>query len=118
MRKLQTIDINQTEQTPIEILLEVDDNGMTTAKKLYNFLELDTKNYSRWCNANIIKNKFAEVNKDYEVFFSEDENPQGGRPTPDYKLTSEFAKQLSMLSKSERGEQARQCVNYIYRRRK
>lgn len=100
--------MQETDKTPIEVLLDIDENGMTTAKKLYYFLELDPKNYSRWCNANILKNKFAEVNKDYEVFFQEDENPQGGRPTPDYKLTAEFAKQLSMLSKTERGEQARQ----------
>ena len=28
-------------KTPIETLLAVDENGMTTTKKLYEFLELD-----------------------------------------------------------------------------
>ncbi|MEF9983720.1 MAG: antA/AntB antirepressor family protein [Oscillospiraceae bacterium] len=107
MDKLQKTNNQITEKTPIEILIGIDDNGMTTAKKLYDFLELEPKNYSRWCNANILKNKFAEISKDYIPFVVEEErnNP---KPTTDYKLTSEFAKQLSMLSKSERGEQARQ----------
>ena len=35
-------------QTPIEIALGVDENGMTTAKKLYEFLELNPSNYSKW----------------------------------------------------------------------
>ena len=33
-------------QTPIEIALGIDENGMTTARKLYAFLELDSRNYS------------------------------------------------------------------------
>lgn len=40
-------------QTPIEIALGIDENGMTTAKKLYEFLEMDSRNYSRWCKSNI-----------------------------------------------------------------
>ena len=43
-------------QTPIEIALGVDENGMTTAKKLYEFLEMDSSNYSRWCKSNITVN--------------------------------------------------------------
>lgn len=107
MKQLEKINNVDTDNTPIEVLLDIDDNGMTTAKKLYDFLELDVKNYSRWCNTNIIKNKFAEIDKDYFPFVVQEErnNPN---PTTDYKLTSEFAKQLSMLSKSNRGEQARQ----------
>lgn len=40
--------------TPIEIALGIDENGMTTAKKLYEFLELDKSNYSRWLKRNIV----------------------------------------------------------------
>lgn len=46
-------------QTPIEIALGVDENGMTTAKKLYEFLEMDKSHYSRWVKANIVDNEFA-----------------------------------------------------------
>lgn len=97
-----------TNQTPIEIALGIDENGNTTARKLYEFLELDPKNYSRWCKTNIIENEFAEENVDYEVFVIREENPLGGRPTQDYKLTAKFAKKLSMTAKNEKGEQARE----------
>lgn len=96
-----------TDQTPIEIALGIDENGMTTARKLYEFLGMDIKNYSRWCRNNIIGNQFAEENVDYWVFFIKEENPLGGRPTADYKLTAHFAKKLSMMQKTEKGEAAR-----------
>lgn len=95
-------------QTPIEIALGIDSQGRTTAKKLYEFLELDRSHYNRWCNTNILKNKFAEEGTDYWVFAMNGENLKGGRPTQDYKLTASFAKKLAMVSGSERGEEARE----------
>lgn len=94
-------------QTPIEIALGIDENGMTTARKLYEFLGMDSRNYSRWVRNNISENEFAEENVDYWVFVIKEENPLGGRPTTDYRLTASFAKKLSMMAKSEKGEQAR-----------
>lgn len=41
--------IDTTSQTPIEIILQIDENGMTTASNPYAFLELEPKNFSRWC---------------------------------------------------------------------
>ena len=93
-------------QTPIEIALGVDENGMTTAKKLYEFLEMDSSNYSRWCKSNITGNEFAEENVDYWAFVINDE--WGGQATTDYKLTASFAKKLSMKGNGEKAEQARQ----------
>ena len=92
-------------QTPIEIALGVDDNGMTTAKKLYAFLELNSAHYARWCRTNIIDNEFATENEDYKPFILNGEC--GGQATTDYKLTARFAKKLSMMQKNERGELAR-----------
>lgn len=94
-------------QTPIEIALKIDENGMTTASQLYSFLELDPSNFSRWCTRNIKNNKFATENVDYIVFVTKEENSFGGRPKTDYHLTSDFAKKLSMTGNSERHEQAR-----------
>ena len=51
--------------TPIEIALGVDGNGMTTAKRLYEFLELNPSIYSRWVKSNISDNQFAEEGVDY-----------------------------------------------------
>lgn len=92
-------------QTPIEIALGIDENGMTTAKKLYEFLEMDSRNYSRWCKSNITENEFAEENVDYWAFFINEE--WGGQATTDYKLTAHFAKKLSMKGNGAKAEEAR-----------
>ena len=115
MRKTNTTEIAIAEtsksttstQTPIEIALKIDENGMTTASQLYSFLKLDPSNFSRWCTRNIKNNKFAIENTDYIVFVMKEENSSGGRPKTDYNLTSDFAKKLSMTGNSERHEQAR-----------
>lgn len=92
-----------TNLTPIEIVLGIDKDGMTTAKKLYGFLGLNPAAYARWCKSNISDNEFAEEGTDYEVYNIDVENPQGGRPTQDFKLTAKFAKKLSMTQKNELG---------------
>lgn len=71
MRK--EITTNATNKTPIEIALQIDENGMTTASKLYAFLELDPSNFSRWCSKNIVKNKFSTENVDYFPFVIQNE---------------------------------------------
>lgn len=101
MNNLETIKM----QTPIEIALGVDENGMTTAKKLYEFLEMDSRNYSRWCKSNITENEFAEENVDYWAFVINEE--WGGQATTDYKLTAHFAKKLSMKGNGAKAEEAR-----------
>lgn len=103
-----TIVSSTSDKTPIEIALQIDEDGMTTASKLYTFLELHPAHFASWCRRNIKNNKFATPNKDYIVFTVECENPKlGGRPKTDYRLTSEFAKKLSMTGNSEKHEQAR-----------
>lgn len=102
MNDLQNADM----RTPIEIALDIDSNNMTTARKLYAFLELAPQNYARWCKTNIIENEFAEKNVDYWAFFLNEEC--GGQATTDYKLTAHFAKKLSMKGSGEKAEQARE----------
>ena len=96
-------------ETPIEIALQIDSNGMTTASKLYAFLELLPSNFARWCKKNIVNNKFATENEDYFPFIMQEERdkPKNPKPKTDYKLTSEFAKKLSMTGNTEKHEQAR-----------
>ncbi len=100
-------EIQPAKKTPLEVALDIDDQGMTTARKLYLFLELHPAAYSRWAKKNIEENIFAEINEDYEVFNIDVENPTGGRPTRDYKITSSFAKKLAMASHSSKGEEVR-----------
>lgn len=98
-------------QTPIEIALGIDENGMTTAKRLYEFLELNPSNYARWCKSNITDNEFAEENIDFKPFFINDEC--GGQATTDFKLTAHFAKKLSCKGNGERAEQAREYFTTV-----
>lgn len=79
---------------------------MTTTSALYSFLKLESKNFSRWCNTSIKNNKFAIKNEDYFSFIIEEERFNPKQKT-DYKLTSDFAKKLSMTGNTERHEQAR-----------
>lgn len=90
-------------QTPIEIALGVDENGMTTARKLYAFLELAQGQFSRWAKSNIVDNEFVTENEDYWGF---DINVEGNK-TQDYKLTAHFAKKLSMKGNGAKAEEAR-----------
>ena len=98
-----------SDKTPIEIALQIDSDGMTTASKLYAFLELLPSNFARWCKKNIVNNKFATENEDYFPFIMQEERdkPKNPKPKTDYKLTSEFAKKLSMTGNTEKHEQAR-----------
>ena len=98
--------VDTSKLTPIEIVLGIDEKGMTTAKKLYEFLELDKSNYSRWLKRNIEENEFAEEGVDY---YSSDVTSEGkGNFAEDFKLTAKFAKKLSMTQKNQKGEDARE----------
>lgn len=95
--------MNKTNQTPIEVALGIDEHGMTTARRLYSFLGLAKGQFSRWYKSNITENEFAEEGVDFWGFDIDVE----GNSVQDFKLSASFAKKLSMMSKSERGEEAR-----------
>lgn len=100
--------LNTSSQTPIEIALKIDEDGMTTASNLYEFLELNPTQFSRWCKRNIVNNKFATEYTDYVCFDILVDSAVKGQTKTDYKITSEFAKKLSMTGNTDRHEQARQ----------
>lgn len=96
--------INGNEKlTPIEIALGIDENGMTTARRLYEFLELSQGQFSRWAKTNITENEFATENEDYWGFDIDVE----GNKTTDYRLSAKFAKKLSCKGNGAKAEQAR-----------
>lgn len=101
----QTYDMQDTNMTPIEIALGVDESGMTTARRLYEFLELNISNYGRWVKRYISENEFAEENIDYIPLVIDDE--RNSNPTTDYKLKPAFAKKLAMGTHNSRGEAAK-----------
>lgn len=101
MNEVKTIEL----RTPIEVALDIDSEGMTTARKLYNFLGLAQGQFSRWAKSNITDNEFATENEDYWRFDIDVETPTGGIvKRDDYKLTAHFAKKLSVKGNSEKAE--------------
>lgn len=92
-------------KTPIEIALQIDDDGFTTAKKLYMWLELNPAHYARWVKDNIVENPFAEQNEYSPLMVNT--SKEGGRPSRDYKIYVSLAKKIAMASHCERGNEAR-----------
>lgn len=93
-------------------LIKINPDGKTTARELYKFLDLNPSQFSRWVKSHIIDNEFAEAGVDYKGF---DINVEGNI-VQDFELSISFAKKLCMLSKSERGNQAREYFLEVERR--
>ena len=84
-------------------LIKIDTDGKITARDLYEFLQLAPSQFSRWAKTNIEDNPFYSEGTDWWGF----DIVSNGNGTKDYRLTIDFAKHLCMLSRSERGKQAR-----------
>ncbi|EAA6844915.1 hypothetical protein DRX19_28995 [Salmonella enterica subsp. enterica] len=75
------------------------------ARELHSFLGVG-KVFAAWITARIAEYEFVE-NHDYISFFQNGKKPQGGRPTKDYHLTLDTAKELAMVERNEKGRQIR-----------
>ncbi|ENU2133194.1 antA/AntB antirepressor family protein [Salmonella enterica] len=75
------------------------------ARELHSFLGVG-KLFAAWITARIAEYEFVE-NQDYISFFQNGKKPQGGRPTKDYHLTLDTAKELAMVERNDRGRQVR-----------
>jgi len=105
------------DKTPIEILLQIENDEKVSARKLYKFFGLTHRSFARWAASNITENGFAVEGEDYIIVMVDgrgfDIDVEGvsmyaeGNIFPDYRLSVPFAKKLCMLSKTERGEAAR-----------
>lgn len=90
------------ELVPIE---ERNGQQAVNARHLYGWLEVK-KDFSDWMKAQIIRCDLVE-NQDFEVFPQKVENSKGGRPSTEYALSLDAAKEISMMSQTEKGKQAR-----------
>lgn len=76
------------------------------ARELHAFLEVG-KVFAAWIQERIAQYGFEEA-LDYVVVSGTGNNPQGGRPTRDYHISIDMAKELSMVERNRKGKQARQ----------
>ena len=89
-----------------ELIKITNKDGINTvnARELHAFLEVG-KDFSTWIKDRIEQFEFVE-NQDFIVFTNFGENPSGGRPSKDYHLTMDMAKELSMVERNEKGKQS------------
>lgn len=82
-----------------------DSNRITlSARELHEFLEIGTE-FAKWMQR-MCEYGFTE-NQDYRVFVKNDDKSKG-RPSTDYEITLDMAKEISMIQRNEKGKQARQ----------
>ena len=91
-----------------ELLKANYDNERITlsARELHKFLEIETP-FKKWFGR-MAEYGFQENIDFREVMDKIVQNPQGGRPSTDYEISIDMAKEISMLQRSEKGKQARQ----------
>ena len=93
-----------------ELIRITEQNGKkaVSARELHAFLECETR-FNDWIKYRIQQYDFIE-NVDYvtiEGFTEISVKPQGGRPSVEYALTVNMAKELSMVEGNAKGKQAR-----------
>lgn len=75
------------------------------ARELHAFLQ-NKRQFSDWIKQRISEYDFVE-NQDFVSFSQNCEKPKGGRPTTEYAITLDMAKELSMVERNEQGKMAR-----------
>ncbi|QMV33224.1 hypothetical protein 23F_00064 [Ralstonia phage Gerry] len=83
------------------------------ARELHAFLEVG-KQFSHWIQDRIEQYGFVE-NQDFATF---SQNGLKGRPTTEYAITLDMAKELAMVERNDKGKQARQYFIECERRAK
>lgn len=98
--------LNPTPPPPVMIqCIGSEDVSTVDARKLHQFLE-SKQEFSAWIKARIEKYDFKE-NQDFIIFDNLIKNSGVGRPSSQYALTLNMAKELSMVEQTDRGRKAR-----------
>lgn len=102
--------VNQSEKIKVEgfELIKVEERD---GKQAINARELHQKlgskyQFANWIQERIEKYGFVE-NQDYEVFKENLKNSKGGRPSKEYALSLDMAKELCMIENNEKGRMIR-----------
>lgn len=76
------------------------------ARELHAFLE-NRDMFANWIKDRIEQYGFVE-NQDFVRYLENSKKPLGGRPSMEYALSLDMAKELSMVERNAKGKQARQ----------
>lgn len=85
-------------------IIRKEGKSLVSANELYLFLGYYKSNWAQWYRKNITENEFAIENEDWCSALLLGKSTTESQ---DFALTIEFAKKLSMLARTEKGEQAR-----------
>lgn len=85
-----------------------------SARELHEFLEIETP-FKKWFG------RMAEYGFSKEIDYREVmdkivQNPKGGRPSTDYEITLDMAKEIAMIQRSDKGKEVRQYFLELERR--
>lgn len=86
----------------IKINTNEEGKQLVSARELYEFLEVK-KDFTDWFKYRVSQYDFEEE-KDFTTILGKS---TGGRPSKDYAITIEMAKELSMVENNDRGKEAR-----------
>lgn len=97
-----------------ELIKIVENHGKkaVSARELYEKLGYNMTAWSRWYKKNITGNQFAIEGQDYIGF----DTMSSGNQVQDFALSIDFAKRLSMMARTETGEQIRNYFIEIEKR--
>lgn len=90
----------------IPIYKNYKEQQLVNAREFHEWLG-NKDNFTTWINDRIKQYDFIE-NIDYTSFLENTKKPQGGRPSKEYIITLEMAKELSMVERTDKGKEARQ----------
>lgn len=88
------------------IQIKTNEKGIevVSALELYCFLGYDRSQWARWYKKNIIDDDFFTEGVDYQTL----DIMSNGNKSFDFAITTDLAKELSMMARNEKGKQARE----------
>lgn len=94
-------------QFPVIVYHPIDGQNQQAvdARELHHALGVGTQ-FKDWIQRRIQEYDFTE-HTDFEVSLKNEQNPTGGRPSKDYMLTLDMAKELAMVEKTDKGKAVR-----------
>lgn len=103
---------------PIVPLIPIQERDGITAvslRDLHAFLEV-SRDFTNWARQ-MFDYGFTEDQDYAEVFANSGENPSVGRPSRNWAISLDMAKELSMIQRTEKGKQARQYFIEVEKRK-
>lgn len=86
-------------------MIKVLENGKVDAREIYNFIGVKLR-FNDWCTRSF---EFMGA-KENEDFYSKKSKSTGGRPTIEYDLTIECAKELCLVQRTEKSKELRKWL--------